>query len=215
MLITDASESLKVKMREFNKRFYEMHEALLTNWQGRAIPEQPVINLVEQVFEIDLLYLHGVNDGKAGDHIKPQNKTDARLAVITEAKKAPFNGFFRIRAMIDALNMSGMEDVDVFQAIDRMRQNKVLYTMNPTSKRMSNEYSVIIDALSMDARQILIKLKDATTDLEVNQIMKLKNANDNVTMLRKYDLVRDDLSMTEKGEQIAYYINLFSKHEVK
>ncbi|MBN2150906.1 MAG: hypothetical protein JW839_05660 [Candidatus Lokiarchaeota archaeon] len=210
LLVSDASESLKAKLRDFNRRFYEKHEALLKNWRGQALAEQPIVTIIEQVFEVDLLYTHGVIQNRADEYVKPLSKSDTRLAIVGEARKAPFNGFFKIRAMIDALKTAGKDDVIVFRAIDRMRQDKVAYAMNPSLKYTVKEYSAIIDGLSSDARLILIKLYEGIrSELKLRKVKEIKDVDENIAVLRQLELVTEDLSLTSKGEQIAYYFTVF------
>lgn len=209
LLLNEASHSLKRKLKEFNLKFEEYFTPELQTWQGEPLRHTPIIELIEYHLEVDLLYKHNLNPSRLELFKEELRKDSMEIQVLNEAMEPKFDESFKIRAMLDHMSALGEDEVIVFNAIDRMRQARVLYPVNAQTQHIIDKFKPIINRLSIDSKRLLTAIGNGlTTETSLRKLKGIKNFHDSVTILIGMDLIDKHYNLTGTGSIIVDLMKL-------
>ncbi|MBD3186140.1 hypothetical protein GF325_04870 [Candidatus Bathyarchaeota archaeon] len=207
LLLTDASERLRTLAKDFNRIFYENYRSTLENWNGRALDEGPIIEIVERVFHVDLLYDQNIIQYKAQDYQKSSNLTKIERMVIQDGLESPFNSIFKVRDMINHLKVNGIDDVPSFFAIEKLRERGIIYSLSPKVQRVLRDHFDTINTIPYEAKLLLLGVYKGRINLLEGQ--ELNKNKDLVNILIDQGCLYESLALTEKGRDLGYYFKIF------
>ncbi|MHA1339761.1 MAG: carboxypeptidase-like regulatory domain-containing protein [Promethearchaeota archaeon] len=209
LLIKDASPSLKNKLKKFNLAFQEKFMNTISNWNGQSLPEGPIMELIEKHLEVDLLYPHNINLQLKDKYLKTIDKKSIERLIIEEASKPKFNNTFRIREMINHLTVLGKKEIMIFNGIDTLRREKIVFAINPRTQYLIDQFRPIINKLSKDARKILIAISEGITqESKLRKVKGISNLDENIAILQQMNLINSRLEFTEIGDAIVTLMKL-------
>jgi hypothetical protein len=201
LLLKKASPTLKTKAHDFNVKFEEKYKTELEKWGGKTFPPGPIVELFEEVFSADLLYPHSVLNNKIINY-KPDSKIEKMI--LREAATPQFNNNFRVRDMINNMVNFGIRDVDTFNAIHHLRNDGIVFAINPRTKYLIDQFQPVIDRLDSNDKHILLKIADGIQkEIELTKEFKTINIQSNIEKLKKENLVDNQLKVTQLGEVIG------------
>ncbi|MHA1110846.1 MAG: Ig-like domain-containing protein [Promethearchaeota archaeon] len=209
LLLKDASPSLKEKLKRFNLRFQELYMDMLQNFTGEIPEEGPILEMVEQFLEVDLLYPHNVNAAKLNEFRKTMDKKSINRKIIEAGHEAPYHDTFYIRDMMNHLREVGEEDIHIFNGIIELREEHAVFAINPRTRSLIDQFKPIIDQLPGDSQLILLEIFHGVRS--ENQLRKTKGIldyNQGVAILIQMGLINNELSITPTGEAVATILRL-------
>ena len=209
LLIKDASPSLKEKLHRFNLRFQEAYMDLLQNWSGEVPAEGPILEMVEEFMEVDLLYPHNINTAKLDDFRRTLDKKSVNRKILEEGHKAPYHDTFYIRDMMNHLREMGEEDIHIFNGIIELREDQAVFAINPRTRELIDQFKPVIDQLPEDAKKILLSIFDGVrSESQLRKTKGIINYEQGIASLMQMRLINNDLSITPSGEAIATILRL-------
>ncbi|MBN2157519.1 MAG: hypothetical protein JW776_15845 [Candidatus Lokiarchaeota archaeon] len=209
LLLKDASPDLKEKLRRFNLRFQEKYMGILQNWTGEIPAEGPILEMVEEFLEVDLLYPHNVNVAKLNENLKTLEKKSINHKILEAAHSEPFGDVFYIREMMNHLRATGEEDIHIFNGIIELVEKNAIFAINPRTRILIDQFKPIIDQLSEDAKIVLLQIYDGNkNESKLRRIKEISNFDQGSRSLIQMGLIQQDLSLTPAGEAIATILKL-------
>lgn len=209
LLLNDASPTLKQSLKRFNLRFQEKFIGDLENWNGRALPEGAIMEVIEEHLDVDLLYPHNLNPARTESIIKTLDKNSIERQIIEEAKKPKFSGTFRIRAMLNHMLVLGEEEVVIFNAIDTLRKERVLYAINPRTQYLIDKFRPIIDNLPDDAKTLLLEIAGGnTSESKLRKVKGVQSFDESIAILLEMQLIDQLYRLTETGDALVTIMRL-------
>jgi hypothetical protein len=209
LLLKDASPALKERVRKFNLRFQEKYMDLLQNWTGQIPSEGPILEMIEQNLEVDLIYPHNLNLAKVESYIKTIDKKSTEKAIIDQAKKPEYAGIFYVREMINRLTELGKKEIMVFNGIDTLRKGGISFAINPRTQYLIDQFRPIMSRLSVDAKKIINAiLEGADSEQKLRKIKGVEQCDQNCAVLKEMGLVDDKFTLTQTGEIVATLLKL-------
>nr|MDO8117724.1 leucine-rich repeat domain-containing protein [Candidatus Sigynarchaeota archaeon] len=210
LLLNDASDTLKNKLKTFNVAFYEHFKGVLDGWRGQALPSQEITDIVEQVFDMELAYLHNLVDFKADEREQEIDDASIEKFVLRAMRDDPFNNFFHIKGLMEHSKLFGKDEIEVFDVINKLKQSRIVYPLNPKIQQVILNYTNIVDQLSTDLKKILVLLHDKKNPKEnLKSLEEIDQFYINMAALEQLGLVEKDSSLTRIGEELAYYLAIF------
>ncbi len=210
LLLNDASDVLKDKLRTFNIRFYEHFRSVLDGWRGQALPSQEITDIVEQALDVELAYLHNLVDFKADEREKDADDASIEKFVLQAIRDDPFNNFFHIKSVMEHAKLFGKDEIEVFDVINKLKQARIVYPLNPKIQHVILNYTTLVDQLSMESKDILVSLYDKKNPKEMLKTLEeIDQYYVNMATLEQLGLVAKDGTLTGKGEELAYYLAIF------
>ncbi|MHA1822017.1 MAG: hypothetical protein ACTSU2_17280 [Promethearchaeota archaeon] len=209
LLLKDASPSLKTKLHRFNLRFQEQYLDILENWTGKLPEEGPILELIENVFEVDLLYPHRINHAKIKEYMKSLDKKSIEYLILKEAQSETYNNVFYIRDMINHLTEMDKKEIIIFNAIDKLRKEGIIFAINPRTQYLIDQFKPVIDRLSEDAKVLLKKISQGFKSIsKLRKSRDIKNFDQAQTLLMELNLIDSDNHLTEIGEAVVTLLAL-------
>jgi len=209
LLLKDASPTLKDRLRRFNLRFQEEYMDVLQNFSGEIPDEGPILRMVEQFMEVDLLYPHNINTAKLDDFRKSLDKKSVNRKILEEGHIAPYHDTFYIRDMMNHLRETGEEDIHIFNGIIELRDEQAIFAINPRTRELIDQFKPFIDQLSEDSKKILLNIfHGVKSETQLRKTKGVLNYDQAVATLMQMGMINNDLSITPTGEAIATLLRL-------
>jgi hypothetical protein len=201
LLLKPASKKLREKARIFNNEFERKFETEVKNFKGKAMNQNPILELIELTFNADLLYPHKMIPKKTVN-IPKSAKTEQ--TIIKEAKKPEFNNTFKVREMINQMTGYGIRDVDTFNAIERLRAGGIVFAVNPRTQYLIEQFQPIIEKIDVDERQVLIAIVNGEqTETGLHKAFKKLDVGKIIQQLKNQQLIDDQIMPSNLGEIVA------------
>ena len=83
---------------------------ILQDWTGEIPGEAPILRMIEEFMEVDLLYPHNLNTAKLDEFLRKIDKKSVTRKILEAGHQAPYQNTFYIRDMISHLREIGEED---------------------------------------------------------------------------------------------------------
>ncbi|MFX1567525.1 MAG: hypothetical protein ACFFCV_04060 [Promethearchaeota archaeon] len=215
LLLKRPSESLKVKLRNFNKMFEEVYESELKSFSGQVFDDIAVTKLIEDVFEADLLYPHQVIETKVDGYMKSSTSNNIDKKIIIIARGEEFESNFYLRDIINHLKTKGIEEIKSFDSIQKMKQDKIVFAINPRTNYLIEDFKRYIKHMNSNDRNVLFAIFDGNNDiLSIRKYMKKANMyvptdiHQIVEKLRRLHLIDEVNRINEQGSAIATLLKL-------
>ncbi len=209
LLLKSASPTLRSKIRQFNAEFETEYLSILEHFSGKIPSPEPILELVEKILFADLLYPHNVIPSKAKNYLGTVKKKSTTALVIKEAENS-FNNAFRVREMIVKMAGYGKKEVDTFNVVEKLRQEQVVFAVNPRTQYLIEQFKPMIDPLTKDERLVLKEIyKNGPQDEKhLKKMTKIAVVVPIITSLHSKEMINEENSLTEIGEVIATLLNL-------
>jgi hypothetical protein len=187
----------------------------LKQFNGGIFDDIAVTRMIEEVFEADLLYPHQVIEPKVNDYIKSSVSSKIEKKIIITAQGEEFESNFYLRDLINHLRTKGIAEIKSFESIQRMKQDKVVFAINPRTNYLIEEFKGYIKHMNSDDRNVLFAIFDGKID--TMSIRKyLKKANISITTdiyqilekLKRLQMINDVNRITENGSAVATLLKL-------
>jgi hypothetical protein len=209
LLLKSASPTLRSKIRQFNAEFETQYLKTLEHFSGKIPSPEPILELIEKILFADLLYPHNVIPSKAKNYLGTVKKKSTTALILKEAESS-FNNAFRLREMIVRMAGYGKKEVDTFNVIEKLRDEQVIFAVNPRTQYLIEQFKPMIDPLTKDERLIL---KEIYTNGQQDEKQLKKNTKIGIvvpilTSLIAKEFIDEDNILTEIGEVIATLLNL-------
>ncbi|MHA1339922.1 MAG: hypothetical protein ACTSRZ_07235 [Promethearchaeota archaeon] len=207
------SNTLKNKFKRFGLRFQEKFFDKLEHFESKTFETSPVLELIEEYLEVDLLYPHNINPIRIKGAIKSLDKKSPKR-IILQAAQDVFGHTFYIREMINYLTERNIKEIEAFNAIIELRNEGLIFAINPRTQSLIQQFTPIISSLPEMARKTLLLISDGITsdkslrkqlNLSKNQINDL---NDALSVLKEIGLITDQNTLTELGEATITILKL-------
>jgi hypothetical protein len=181
----------------------------LQNWSGEVPAEGPILEMVEQFMEVDLLYPHNINTAKYSEFRRSMDKKSVNRKILEEGHQAPYHNTFYIRDMMNHLRESGEEDIHIFNGIIELREKQAVFAINPRTRELIDQFKPLIDQLPDNAKKILLKIFDGVkSESQLRKSPSVFDYDQGVASLLQMGLINNDLSITPSGEAIATILRL-------
>ncbi|QEE16527.1 carbohydrate porin [Promethearchaeum syntrophicum] len=209
LLLKSASPTLRSKIRQFNAEFETKYLSTVEHFSGQIPSPEPILELIEKTLFAYLLYPHNVIPSKAKSHLSNVKKKSTTALVIKEAESS-FNNAFRLREMIVRMAGYGRKEVDTFNVIEKLRQEQVLFAVNPRTQYLIEQFKPMIDPLTHSERLVLKELYKSgpLSEKHLKKNTKIAIVVPIITSLLSKELINEGNSLTEMGEVIATLLNL-------
>ena len=215
LLLKRPSETLRTKLKRFNDAFEKEFGRFLEKFSGKVLEDMKVTPLIEEIFEADLLYPHQVVDQKAKDYLKQSSKKELTRKILITARSEDFESSFYLRDMINHLKTKGIEEIESFESLQKLKSKKVVFAINPRTNYLIEQFQPIIKALDEDDRSILFAVfEGANNEMAIRKYLKKKHMDiskeisDALTKLRELNLIDESINCTEIGNGLATLLNL-------
>ncbi|MHA1891556.1 MAG: hypothetical protein ACTSYS_11255 [Promethearchaeota archaeon] len=215
LLLKRPSESLKKKLKTFNQIFEKRFKREVSNFMGAVLEDIRVTPVIEEVFEADLLYPHHLIENKVPSYIKTIQGKDLARKVIAYATSEDFEHDFYIRDMINYMKTKGHEEIKTFEAIERLKNDKVVFALNPRTNLLIAELKPIIDKLDKGDKNILFATFNHANDgmsitkyLNKNRLSMTRELHEHLEVLMKNGLINKENRITATGAAIVTLLQL-------
>jgi len=209
LLLKAASPTLKEKITNFIQSFEAKNEKMLKEFGGLLPDADPIMELIEQTLNADLLYPHNVVCGKVPQFLKATSKNSTGAMIVREAQTATFNNTFKVREILNRMTAFGMREVDSFNSIYALRKEGIVFAVNPRTHFLIEKFKPLIEMLSRNARVVLLQISEGNRDkIKIKKIIKGSDIELLITELKQVELIRDSLELTESGDVIATLMSL-------
>jgi hypothetical protein len=201
LLLKSASPTLQIKIGNFNKEFEKRYRATIENWDGKVPDAQPIMTLVEEFLNADLLYPHNVIPSKVHPYLKTKKKKSIETLIINEAQSQNFANTFRVREMLNRMTAYGKKEVDTFNSIYGLRKFGIVFAVNPRTKYLIDQFKPIINAISDEAKMLLKEIIEGNQIKEkIEKKLKTSNLDPLLSELITQNIIKEDLQLTDIGE---------------
>ncbi|MBD3350280.1 MAG: hypothetical protein GF364_02225 [Candidatus Lokiarchaeota archaeon] len=219
LLMKDASDDLKQKLQKFTLRFQERFMDKLSKAKGSTLSDGPVLEIIENNLDVDLLYPHNINMGLIDSYLKELNKNDAEFKILEAAQSDQFKNTFYIREMLNYLSEIQIREIEGFNAIEQLRHEHAVFAINPRTRNLIEQFKPIIDRLPEGGRDILMQIMKGITDqTKLRKSLKIKAKGkenleflDTIVVLQEMGLIDKDNNLTEMGEGVATILKLMEE----
>ena len=215
LLLKRPSDVLKEKLRNFNGVFEDAYRDSLINFTGKTLEDTPITKLIEEVFEADLLYPHQVVESKVGDYLKSSISTNLDKKVMIVVRSEEFESNFYLRDLINHLKTKGIEEIESFETIQKLKSDKVVFAINPRTNYLIVEFQKYIKHMDSDDKNVLYAIFDGQNDwmtiskyFNKRNIKISKKIDKSLEKLRKLHLIDDSNQISETGSAIATILKL-------
>ncbi|GAG57334.1 unnamed protein product [marine sediment metagenome] len=176
LLLKRPSDVLKEKLRTFNGSFEEVYRDRLINFTGQVLDDTPITQMIEKVFEADLLYPHQVVESKVDNYLKSSTTTKIDKKVVILVQGEEFESNFYLRDLINHLKTKGIEEIKSFEAIQRLKLDKVVFAINPRTNYLIVEFQKYIKHMDADDKNVLYAIFDGQNDwMKISKYLNKKN----------------------------------------
>jgi hypothetical protein len=214
LLLRRPQESLKKKLKSFNNIFEETYKERLVTFSGEMFDEVQVTKLMEESFETDLLYPHQVIQTRATNYIKDSSRKDIPKKIVIIAQGDEFESNFYLREMIDHLKTKGIEEVKSFESLERLKESKIVFAINPRTSYLIEQFQGYINSMDIDDRYVLFAIFDGNNNLDLisrylkkRQIQVSKHLHDIIDKLRALKVI-DGFTINDTGNIVATLLKL-------
>jgi len=218
LLLKRPSEQLKYKLKIFTEQIEEQHKEELIDFKGEMFEEAPVMKLIENIFEADLLYPHHLLETKLTHYLKNLSKKDIKKNVLIIAKGEEFESVFYLRDMINHLRTMGIDEIKTFEGLQKLRDEKIVFAINPRTNYLIEQFQPIIKQLDIDDVNVLFAIFDKVDNInDIQRYLKKRSINikkgivDCLTKLISLKLISQENLVTEVGEIVATLSKLIPK----
>jgi hypothetical protein len=179
------------------------------------LDETLITRLVEEVFEADLLYPHQVVETKAGEYLKSPtpSKLDKKLMIIVRSEE--FESNFYLRDLINHLKTKGIEEIKSFDTIQKLKLDKVVFTINPRTNYLIVEFQKYIKHMDSDDKNVLYAIFDGQNDwMKISKYFNNKNIkiskkiDESLKKLKRLHLIDESNQISETGSAVATILKL-------
>ncbi|MFX1590899.1 MAG: hypothetical protein ACFFC1_22415, partial [Promethearchaeota archaeon] len=174
-----------------------------------------VTKLIEDVFEADLLYPHQVIENKIDDYIKSSTSDNIDKKIIIIARGEEFESNFYLRDLINHLKTKGIEEIKSFDSIQKMKQDKVVFAINPRTNYLIEEFKGYIKHMDTDDRNVLFAIFDGNNDvMSIRKYLKKANLTTppdidrNIEKLKRLRLINELNRINDNGSAVATLLKL-------
>ena len=208
LLLKPASRSLKEKMNAFNRAVETYFGEDIEKWTGKQLKPNEVIVLIEQVLKADLLYYHNVVEKRVAEVRKIYGRKSIHFRILEEAAKE-YNSKFRIPDMLNHMSGFDFKEVNTFNAITELRDQKVLFAINPRTQMLIEQFKPIIDSLSQGSKALLKQISQGESNLQkLIKANKGIDVNKELESLKAMELISAENAITETGEVMLTLMEL-------
>ena len=215
LLLKRPSDTLKQKLKKFNAFFEEVYEERLKDFTGEVFENVPVTKMIEEVFEADLLYPHQVIEAKVNDYLKTSTPNNIDKKIIVIARGEEFESNFYLRDLINHLKIKGIEEIKSFDSIQKMKENNVVFAINPRTNYLIEEFQKYIKFMSGDDKNVLFAIFDGSNDaMRIRKYLNKRNISlsDNIEKvlqkLKQLNLITEFNQINEAGSAVATILKL-------
>lgn len=209
------SEKLKDNLQLFNEKFEEKFKEKLQKQDGAMFQEMQVLSLIEEVFEIDLLYPHRLIRNRTGEYIRNLKKSDIKKLLLDIIIIEQLEQSFYVQEMIDTLKTRGIDEIQSFNALRQIKIDQVCFAINPRTSYLIEKVSPIINSMDLDDKNVLFALFERNqTQLDILEFLKQKsitlekNLNECLENLVSLGLVTLLNTMTGNGDLVVTLLKL-------
>ena len=218
VLIKRPSKTLKLKQQQFTEVFEDRFKDEVIQFTGRVLSDLSVTPLIEEVFEIDLLYPHQAIERKIIDYTSDLSKKDLKKRILTVAQEDEFELNFYLRDMINHLRVTrGIEEIKTFDSLENLKEDKIVFALNPRTNMLIQQLQPYLRFLTDDDKTILFAVYDGASDvmsirkyLKKNRI-ELAPDTDLTIVLQKLSqrgIINADTTITQIGSAVATLLRL-------
>ena len=215
LLLKRPSQTLKDKLKKFNSTFEQIYEERLKSFNGQVFEDAPVTKLIEDIFEADLLYPHQIIDAKVNPYLKSSNATSLDKKILITARGEDFESSFYLRDLINHLKTKGIEEIESFESIQKLKSDKVVFAINVRTNYLIAEFQKYIKFMEKDDREVLFAIFDGHQDsMSITKYLKkrdltLKTEISSVLeKLKRLHMIDDFIQCTEEGSAVATLLKL-------
>jgi hypothetical protein len=209
LLLKSSSPTLRDKIKEFNMAFEQKYTSEISNWDGKVLESDPIMEMLEQILNVDLLYPHNVILNKVPAFLSSASKNSVEAILIKVAQSPSFNNTFKVREMINQMAGFGKKEVDTFNAIHELRKKGILFAINPRTKYLIDQFKPMIDQMKPQAIAVLTLYSEGIREKnKIEKRLKIPDITPYIIQLEKAGLIDKKGEFTEIGEIISTLINL-------
>ncbi|MCK4239385.1 MAG: hypothetical protein KAX33_09700, partial [Candidatus Lokiarchaeota archaeon] len=209
------SEKLKDNLQLFNEKFEEKFKEKLQRRDGIMFKEMQVLSLIEEVFEIDLLYPHRLIRNRTGEYIRNLKKSDIKKLLLDIIIIEQLEHSFYVQEMIDTLKTRGIDEIQSFNALQQIKDDQVSFAINPRTSYLIEKVNPILKLLDLDDKNVLFALfernqtqPDILKFLKQKSITLEKNLNECLDNLISLGLITLLNTTTENGDLVVTLLKL-------
>ncbi len=215
LLLKRPSQTLKDKLKKFNNTFEQIYEERLKDFNGQVFEDAPVTKLIEEIFEADLLYPHQIIDSKVSPYLKSSNAKSLDKKILVIARSEEFESSFYLRDLINHLKTKGIEEIESFESIQKLKSDKVVFAINVRTNYLIAEFQKYIKFMEKDDRDVLFAIFDGHQDaMSITKFLKKRDltlkADINAVLekLKRLHMIDDSIQCTEEGTAVATLLKL-------
>ncbi len=209
LLLKSATPSLKEKVRKFIELFEHNYADQLKQWSGKVPDPDPIIELIEQALNADLLYTHNIVPDKVSPYLKSVKKDSTGAMIIRTAESVSFQNTFKVREMLNRMAAFGVKEVDTFNSVHDLRKQGIIFAINPRTQYLIEQFKPMIDALSKLAKQIMKEIYSGNTEkAKIEKKLKISELTPYLVELRTANMLQETIKLSDLGEIIITLINL-------
>lgn len=213
LLLSDASSRVKFKLKQFNQSIMDKFGSQLENWTGKSLPGQEITTMVEDAFDMHLTYNYNAVQFRVDQFLEQATRPSLQQRILNIIKDDPFNGFFMIRRLLEALKLDGIDEIKAFDGIRKLEAEGMIFPLSPKMKQIVLNYEGITNQLPLDAKIIIKEYHDGVdVKGELQTMEEIDDFYKNVGMLKQLGLMTEDLQLTQKGEELGYYFKYFLEY---
>ncbi len=215
LLLKRPSDVLKEKLRTFNSYFEIIYHDRLIHYSGELFDDTPITQMIEEVFEVDLLYPHQVVESKVGNYLKSSTPTKLDKKVMIIIRGDEFESNFYLRDLINHLKTKGIEEIKSFETIQKLKLDKTVFAINPRTNYLIAEFQKYIKHMDYDDKNVLYAIFDGQNDrMKINKYLNKRNIyiskdiDQSLEKLKTLQLINDFNQINETGSAVATILKL-------
>ncbi len=206
MLLNNPSEMLKSNIIQFNKRFEEINEDKLTNWQGLMPNTLETIQILEESLNIEYIYKYRFISNKIIPNKYQLSKDSNEMKMISEI----LNSDVKIFTFIDIfkkMKKYDLNELETLKIFNNIKEKNLLILYGPIAKQSINKIKHIINILTEDEKNILKQIEGGVNNYNnLKQISNFPMIIPLIHTLRKQSFITQENNLTERGQAIIDYI---------
>jgi len=215
LLLKHPSDALKVKLKKFIEYFEQIFARDVASFSGAVLPDTQITPLIEKIFEADLLYPHRVIEQKVPTYEHGLSKKSVLCQVLIAAQSPEFNWTFYIHDMVDLLKTKGIEEINSFEALRHLQEDKILVAINPRLNYLIEQFRPLMKNLTTDERTTILAMGSGAMDgmailkyFNKSKIKQVATLETILTKLRALGLADKENHLTQSGDAVATLFRL-------
>ena len=187
-------------MNAFNQAIEKTFKDELQRWTGKQLNANVAIEVIEKVLKADLLYYHNIVEKRIPEVRKTHGKKSLYFKILNEGVKE-YSSKFRIPDILSHMATLDFKEVNTFNAIADLRDEKVLFAINPRTQMLIDQFKPLISSISSNGKMLLKEIFKGQTDTQkLIKGYKGVDVNAELAFLMESDIITANLNITATGD---------------